>query len=58
MINRVKVKKKKSMADMSTSERKQSFFRWLLSKKVDKQEAALITHRKFYHGDPFEGKFD
>ena len=47
-------KKKKSMDEMTTSERKQSFFRWLLKKGVSKGAAALITHRKFFHGDPFE----
>ena len=49
-----KKKKKKAFKDMTTSERKQSFFRWLLKKGVGKGEAAIITHRKFYHGDPFD----
>lgn len=46
--------KRKPMSDMTTSERKQSFFRWLLRKGVSKSEAALITHKKFYNGDPFD----
>lgn len=46
--------KRKPMAEMTTSERKQSFFRWLLKNGVSKDKAALITSRKFYHGDPFD----
>ena len=46
--------KKDFYNEMTTSERKQAFFRWLLKKGVGKGEAAKITHRKFFHGDPFE----
>jgi len=49
-------KKKKNLSEMTYGERKQSFFRWLLKKGVKKGEAALITHKKFFHGDPFENK--
>ena len=49
--------KRKPLKDMSTSERKQSFFRWLLRKGVTRSEAALITHKKFYHGDPFIDRY-
>lgn len=54
MAQPYKGKKKKELKDMTTSEKKQSFFRWLLKRGVDKNKAALITHRKFFHGDPFE----
>ena len=52
----MKKKKKDFFKEMTTSERKQSFFRWLLKKGVSKSQAALITHKKFFHGDPFEEK--
>lgn len=44
---------RKRFEDMKTSEKKQAFFRWLLRKGKTKFEAAIITHRKFYNGDPF-----
>lgn len=50
---RMKIKRK-PISEMTTSERKQSFFRWLLRKGVSESQARLITYRKFYHGDPFE----
>lgn len=46
--------KRKPISEMTTSEKKQSFFRWLLRKGVSKSKAALITHKKFYNGDPFD----
>lgn len=34
--------------------KKSEFVAWLMRKGVPLNEARLICHRKFYHGDPFK----
>ncbi len=38
---------------LSTSAKKAEMVAWLMRRGVSLPQAMLITHRKFYHGDPF-----
>ena len=41
------------LKDMTPPKRKRAFVAWLMKLDVSRNEARLICHRKFYHGDPF-----